>query len=182
MKAYVADAHAHVQRLVSVSKWRPCLRSVIPKSSVLLYVVSCGRRDSMKRISLEKLFMFTRKCLSRKAVHKWVQKFSRTFESRRWWNGGAELAETTVKKLLCCGFRRTGEEMGQVYQCCWRICREINVFSRFEYYKFYVLYPFVTCLLALHRNSRNIHASNNRGTVFSAGPCWAVVSETKFKA
>jgi hypothetical protein len=32
--------------------------------------------------------------------------------------------------------------MGQVYQCWWRICREINVFSRFEYHKFYVLYPF----------------------------------------
>jgi hypothetical protein len=32
-----------------------------------------------------------------------------------------------VKRLLCCGFRRTGNAMGQVYQCWWRICREINV-------------------------------------------------------
>jgi hypothetical protein len=40
--------------------------------------------------------------------------------------------------------------MGQMYQCWWRICREINVFpSRFEYHIFYVLYPFVTYLLAL---------------------------------
>jgi hypothetical protein len=31
--------------------------------------------------------------------------------------------------------------MGQVYQCRWRICREINVFSRFEYHMFHVLYP-----------------------------------------
>jgi hypothetical protein len=38
------------------------------------------------------------------------------------------VAETTVKKLLCCGFRRTGKAMGQVYQCWWRICREIKVF------------------------------------------------------
>jgi hypothetical protein len=30
--------------------------------------------------------------------------------------------------------------MGQVYQCWWRICREINVFfSRFEYHMFYVI-------------------------------------------
>jgi hypothetical protein len=39
--------------------------------------------------------------------------------------------------------------MGRVYQCCCRICREINVFSMFEYHMFYVLYPFVTCLLTV---------------------------------
>jgi hypothetical protein len=38
------------------------------------------------------------------------------------------LAETTVKILLHCGFRRTGKEMGQVCQCWWRICREIKAF------------------------------------------------------
>jgi hypothetical protein len=32
------------------------------------------------------------------------------------------------KRLLCCGFRRTGKAMEQVYQCWWRICGEINVF------------------------------------------------------
>jgi hypothetical protein len=49
-----------------------------------------------------------------------------------------------------CGFRRTGKAMRQVYQCWWRICREINVFfSRFEYRMFYVVYPFVTYLLTL---------------------------------
>jgi hypothetical protein len=37
--------------------------------------------------------------------------------------------------------------MGQVYQCWWRICREINVFPRFEYHMFYVLYPFAAYLL-----------------------------------
>jgi hypothetical protein len=54
------------------------------------------------------------------------------------------------KRLLRCGFRRTGKAMGQVYQCWWRICREINVFSsRFEYRMFYVLYSFVTYLLTI---------------------------------
>jgi hypothetical protein len=38
------------------------------------------------------------------------------------------VAETTVKRLLCYGSRRTGKAVGQVYQCWWRICREINVF------------------------------------------------------
>jgi hypothetical protein len=37
------------------------------------------------------------------------------------------VAETTVKRILCCGFRRTGKAMGQVYHCWWRICWQINV-------------------------------------------------------
>jgi hypothetical protein len=56
-----------------------------------------------------------------------------------------------VKRLMCCRFPLTGKAMGQAYQCWRRICREINIFSRFEYHMFYVLYPFVTYLLTLHR-------------------------------
>jgi hypothetical protein len=41
-----------------------------------------------------------------------------------------------IKRLLCCRFRGTGKAMGQVYQCSWRICREINVLSRFDYHMF----------------------------------------------
>jgi hypothetical protein len=37
------------------------------------------------------------------------------------------VVQTTAKRLLCCGFRRTVRAMGQVYQCWRRICREINV-------------------------------------------------------
>jgi hypothetical protein len=63
-----------------------------------------------------------------------------------------EVSETTVKRLLCCGFRRTGKAKGQAYQCRWRICREVIVsLSKFEYHMFYVLCPFVTCLLTLPR-------------------------------
>jgi hypothetical protein len=42
-----------------------------------------------------------------------------------------EVAETTGRRLLCYGFRRTGNAMKQVHQCWLRICREINVFPRF---------------------------------------------------
>jgi hypothetical protein len=38
------------------------------------------------------------------------------------------VAETTVKRLLSCGFRRNGKPMGLVYQCWWRTCREKSVF------------------------------------------------------
>jgi hypothetical protein len=60
-----------------------------------------------------------------------------------------EVAETTVKRLLCCRFRCAAKAMGHVYPCWWRMCREINVLSRFKYHMFYVLYPFVIYLLTL---------------------------------
>jgi hypothetical protein len=69
-----------------------------------------------------------------------VKRFTTGWQTFRCWrkslNGSAEVAETTVRRLLCCGFRRTGMAMGQVYQSWWRICGEINVFSRFEYHIF----------------------------------------------
>jgi hypothetical protein len=50
------------------------------------------------------------KCLSRKAVHNWVEKYSegrsKVADDAR---PGAEVAETTVRRPLCCGFRRAGK-------------------------------------------------------------------------
>jgi hypothetical protein len=71
-----------------------------------------------KDIHKEMFPVYGRKCLSRKAVHRWVEKCSqgrsKIIDDAR---QGVELSETTVKKLLCCGFRSTGIEMGHVYQC-----------------------------------------------------------------
>jgi hypothetical protein len=62
------------------------------------------------------------------------------------------VAETTVKRLVCCGIRRTGKT--------WDVC--INVGEGnvekcppppgSKYHTFYVLYPFATYLLTLPRN------------------------------
>jgi hypothetical protein len=93
------------------------------------------------------------KCLSRKAVHNWVEKFSQGLskvasDARP----GAEVAETTVKRLLCFRFRRTGKAMGHVYECWWKICRVIYVlFFRFEYHMFYIFHLLVTYYLTLPR-------------------------------
>jgi hypothetical protein len=62
------------------------------------------------------------------------------------------MAETTVKRLLCCEFRSSGKAMGQVYQFWGRICRGINVFPRFDSHLFYVSYSFVTYLLTFLHN------------------------------
>jgi hypothetical protein len=110
--------------------------------------VFCGQKDSMQRIFTEKCFLFVVRSVCR------VKRFAtgwQTFCCWRVWRGGVQVAETTVRRFLCWGFGRTFKMMGQVYQCCWRLCQEINVFfsSRFEYHMFYVSYPFVTYLLTL---------------------------------
>jgi hypothetical protein len=61
-----------------------------------------------------------------------------TTGSRNYHLGGKRLAddaevETEVQTwLLCCGFRRTGKAMGQMYESWCRKCREINVFFQFR--------------------------------------------------
>jgi hypothetical protein len=54
----------------------------------------------------EEMFpVYDMKCLSRIAVHNWVEKFSdgrsKVADNAR---PGAEVAEATVRRLLCCGF------------------------------------------------------------------------------
>jgi hypothetical protein len=56
-----------------------------------------------------------------------------------------------LRQLICCRLWHTGKAMGEVYQCWWRVCREINILSRFGYYIFYILYTYVTYLLTLPR-------------------------------
>jgi hypothetical protein len=73
----------------------------------------------------ERFPVYGGKCLSRKGVHIWEANVSlmtkrSKLEVWKWLR--------TVKRPLCCWFRRTGKTMGQVYQCWWRICGEINVF------------------------------------------------------
>jgi hypothetical protein len=85
-----------------------------------------------KDIRKEMFPVYGGKCLSRKAVHNWIENFSQERSKIADDAGpGVEVAETTVKRLLCCGFRRTGKSREQVCQCLWRICREITVFSKY---------------------------------------------------
>jgi hypothetical protein len=121
------------------------LEAILPKSYVLLCVL-WARGLNAQDINKEIFPVYSRKCLSCKAVHNWVKKRGKRFVDE-------EEVETEVQKWLrqqpkyfyACGFRRTGKAMGQVYQCWRRICRGINVcFARFEYHNFLVLYPFVT--------------------------------------
>jgi hypothetical protein len=82
------------------------------------------------------------KCLSRKAAHNCVKKFSQRHSKVADDARPSHPVETATEG-------RTGNAMGQVYQCWCRICREINVSFIFEYYMFNVLYQFMIFLLTL---------------------------------
>jgi hypothetical protein len=109
----------------------------------------------MQRIFIKKCFLFTAENTCRLGGKRFADD---------------EEVETEVRKLLrqqskllCCEFRRTGKAMGQVYQCWWRICREINVFFyRFEYH---ILIRFISiCVLFTDSHSYNDCSINNTNT------------------
>jgi hypothetical protein len=59
------------------------------------------------------------------------------------------VVEITVKDFYAEGF----EAMEQVYQYWWKTCRDMAVFSRYEFQKFNVLCEFVTNFLTLPRTT-----------------------------
>jgi hypothetical protein len=75
------------------------------KSSVLLCVFLCAKGLNAKDIHKEVFPVYAGKCLLRRAVHNWVDKFSQgrskdTDDAQP----GADVSEATVKRLLCFGF------------------------------------------------------------------------------
>jgi hypothetical protein len=94
------------------------------------------RAKALRRISMKKYFLFTVGRVCRVRQFTTGSRVMAEFSLRRGgWNGGAEVAETTVKGFLCCWFRRTGKAMGEVHQCWW-ICREIG--SNITCFTFYI--------------------------------------------
>jgi hypothetical protein len=102
----------------------------------------CGQKDSMQRIFIKIYFLFTVGSVCR------LRRFTTGWQTFRWWrrgwNGDAEVAETTDKRLLRCGFRRTGKAMGQVEDMSRNIFFQVRI-------SLYILYQFVTYLLTLPR-------------------------------
>jgi hypothetical protein len=102
------------------------MRGVLPKAAFCCAFL-WAKGLSAKDIHLEISPVYSGKCLSGKAVHSWIEKFSEgsskvTDDAQP----GAHVAETTVRRLLCCWFRCTGKAMGPVQHYWWRICREIH--------------------------------------------------------
>jgi hypothetical protein len=121
------------------------------RGEAFYYALLWAKGPDAKDILKQMFSIYGGDCLSRKAVDNWVENFSKDVRKSRMMPDQVQKWLRQQSKLLCCGFRRIGKAMGQVYQCLWRICREMNVFSSFEYHMFYVLYQFVAYLLALLR-------------------------------
>jgi hypothetical protein len=127
---------------------------VLLKSSVL-----CVKGLDAKDIHNEIFSAYGGKCLSRKAVQNWVDKFSQgcakvADDARRGLpvEIATEATVQLVEELIRADRRITIDSvaMGQVYQCWCGIYREIHYF-RVEYRMFYVLYSFVTYFPTLPR-------------------------------
>jgi hypothetical protein len=92
--------------LVSVVKMETVLEeySTEKQRSVVCF---WAKRLNTKDIRKEIFPVYGGKCLSRKVVHNWVDKFSQGSLKVT----DAEVAETTAKAFLCCGFRSIGKAM-----------------------------------------------------------------------
>jgi hypothetical protein len=76
MTVYVADAHANVERLVSVVKMATVLEVYTTeeqRSVVRFFMWAKGLHAEDNK---EMFPVYCENCLSRKAVHNWVEKFS----------------------------------------------------------------------------------------------------------
>jgi hypothetical protein len=101
MTVYVADAHAHVQRLVSVGKIVNVLEEYTTEDrcSVVRFLWPLG--VSAKNVHEEMFPVYSGRCLSRKAVHNRVEKFSQghskvAYDALQ----GAEVADTKLTSML----------------------------------------------------------------------------------
>jgi hypothetical protein len=105
MTVKVVDAHAHVERLISVAKMATVLEECHTEEQhcVVRFFLS-AQGLSAKGIHDEMFRLYGGKCPSRKAVHNCVEKFSQG-RSRvvNYIRSGAEVAETAVRRLLRCG-------------------------------------------------------------------------------
>jgi hypothetical protein len=107
---------AHVQRLVSVLKMATVLHVYTTEEQNFvgrfLWAIRLDAKDSHKEMftvgNVCHVKQFT--AVLRNSL-KGLQKSTDDAQS------GAEVAETTGKRLLCRGFRHTGKAVGQVYQC-----------------------------------------------------------------
>jgi hypothetical protein len=135
MTVYVVEAHTHVQRLVSVVKMATVFEGCTIEEQRSVVRFFCGQKDSMQKMFINKCVLFT---VGSKAVQPSCKPFADDERMKRRCRSGWDNSQNW---LLCCGLRPTGKAMGQIYQCWWRICREINVFilvSNITCFTFYI--------------------------------------------
>jgi hypothetical protein len=134
----------HVQRLVSVAKWRPYLRSFFRRAA-FYSTFFCGQKDSIQKTFIKKCFLFTVGSVCR--VKRFTTGSRNSLKDVRKSHMIPDLVRKWLrqqsKRLLCCGFRGTGK----VEKCFFFQVR----ISRFTFY-----YLFVTYILNLPRTMAHL--------------------------
>jgi hypothetical protein len=124
----------------------------------------CSKRTQCKGIYKDMFPVYRGSVCRVKRFTTGSRNLSKMLGSPRWWNGGAELAETTVKILLCCGFWRSGKAMGQLVLVlvedmprnkCFFPCSNITCFT--FYIHLWSKYWF--SLVRIYRNQTSWHRS-----------------------
>jgi hypothetical protein len=76
MEVYIADVHAHVQRLVSVVKVATMLEECTTKGQCSVAHFLSAKGLNAKDTHKELFPVYSGKCLSHEVVYNWVKKFS----------------------------------------------------------------------------------------------------------
>jgi hypothetical protein len=147
MTVYVADAHAHVQRLVSVLKMATVLEECVTEEHCSVVPLLWAKGHDVKDINEKIIPVFGGKDLSRKVVHNCVEELyqgnSKVADDARI---SAKVAETIVKRLLVSMHLQSYETS---------VSMLVEDMSRskcsFQFRISHVLYPFVIYLLTLTR-------------------------------
>jgi hypothetical protein len=120
--------HAYAQRLVSVVKMANVLEKCTTEQQRSAVFFFCGQRDSMQRTFITKCFLFTLGSVC--SVNRFttgsrnsVKDVRKSQVMKRRYGFGRDNSQ----RIICCGFRRSGKEIGQMYQCWRRIWK--NKFS-----------------------------------------------------
>jgi hypothetical protein len=84
MRVWVADAHAYVQRLVSVVKIENLLERCTIKEQHSVVHFLWGKGLNTMDIHKEMFTIYGGKCLSRKALHNWAANISLMMKRLKW--------------------------------------------------------------------------------------------------
>jgi hypothetical protein len=88
------------------------LECVLPQTAFCCVVFLWAKELNAKNIHREMFPVYSGKCLSCREVHNSAEKRGKRFAVE---HVETDVAEITVKRLLCCVFRCTGKGMGQMY-------------------------------------------------------------------
>jgi hypothetical protein len=131
MTVWVANAHAHIQRLVLVVKMATMLEAYNTEEQRSVVRIS-WQKDLMQRISIKKCFLFRVGSVCRaKPFRAGSRNSLMDLRKSQMMKRSCVSDWGNCQKILCCGFLRVGKEMKQVYRW-WKICREVIFFFQFR--------------------------------------------------